>query len=78
VPAARAALLHAYHIGFSTTLNHLMLIAAVVAFVGSLGGYALVRQSDFVPPPGAGAGAGTGAAAGTAGTGSPPAGGGHA
>jgi Na+/melibiose symporter-like transporter len=58
VPSApRHALLHAYLIGFSSTLNHLMLIAAVVAAVGSVGGFILVRQRDFVvqggPPPGA-------------------------
>jgi hypothetical protein len=48
-------LLHAYSIGFSATLNHLMIIAAVVAFVGSVGGYVLVRQRDFVVPTGPGA-----------------------
>jgi EmrB/QacA subfamily drug resistance transporter len=48
-------LLHAYSIGFSGTLNHLMFIAAVVAFVGSVGGYVLVRQRDFVVPTGPGA-----------------------
>ena len=46
--AARTALLHAYHIGFSTTLNHLMDIGAIVAFVGVLCAFALVRQRDFV------------------------------
>ena len=50
VPAARHALLSAYHVGFSTTLNHLMDIAAAVAFVGVLCGFLLVRQSDFVIP----------------------------
>jgi hypothetical protein len=47
-------LLHAYSVGFSTTLNHLMIIAAVVAFVGSVGGFVLVRQRDFVVPTGPG------------------------
>ena len=47
-PGARQTLLHAYHVGFSTTLNHLMIIGAIVAFVGALGGFALVRQRDFV------------------------------
>jgi hypothetical protein len=55
--SAQTALLHAYRIGFSSTLNHLMLIAAVVAFVGSVGGYSLVRQRDFVIPMGAREGA---------------------
>jgi hypothetical protein len=56
LPAARAALLHAYRIGFSSTLNHLMIIAAVIAFVGSIAGFALVRQRDFVVPGGPGGG----------------------
>jgi len=46
--SARSTLLHAYHVGFSVTLNHLMEIAAVVAFVGCLAGYFLIRQRDFV------------------------------
>ena len=46
----RSALLHAYHVGFSTTLNHLMDIGAVVALVGAICGFALVRQRDFVDP----------------------------
>jgi hypothetical protein len=49
-PAARAALLSAYRVGFSTTLNHLMDIGAVVAFVGAVCAFALVRQRDFVIP----------------------------
>ncbi|HEX3795719.1 MAG TPA: MFS transporter [Acidimicrobiales bacterium] len=48
VASARTTLLDAYHIGFSSTLNHLMLIATAVALVGALGGFALVRQRDFV------------------------------
>ncbi len=51
--AGRSTLLHAYQIGFSTTLNHLMIIGAVVAFVGAVGGFVLVRQSDFIVPTGA-------------------------
>jgi len=49
-PAARGALLTAYHAGFSATLNHLMDIGAVVAFVGAVCAFALVRQRDFVVP----------------------------
>jgi hypothetical protein len=49
-PGARAALTSAYHVGFSTTLNHLMIIGAVVAFVGAVGAVTLVRQRDFVVP----------------------------
>jgi EmrB/QacA subfamily drug resistance transporter len=47
--ASRQALLQAYRVGFSGTLNHLMVIGAVIAFVGSLAAFLLVRQRDFVP-----------------------------
>jgi hypothetical protein len=46
---ARSALLAAYRVGFSGTLNELMDIAAVVAFAGAVLSLALVRQKDFVP-----------------------------
>jgi hypothetical protein len=49
-PSARAALLHAYHIGFSTSLNHLMTIGGIVALVGAVASFALVRQRDFIVP----------------------------
>ena len=58
--SARSALLHAYHIGFSSTLNHITIIAAVIAFVGALAGFVLVRQRDFVVPAGQGGAAGGG------------------
>ena len=61
IPAAREALLSAYHVGFSATLNHLMDIGAIVAFVGALCGIALVRQGDFVVPTGPPAGPPAGA-----------------
>ena len=48
--AARDALLQAYHSGFSVTLNHLMEIGGVVALVGAISAFALVRQRDFVIP----------------------------
>ena len=51
--AAKAPLLNAYQVGFSTTLNHLMLISTVIALVGAIGGIVLVRQRDFVAPGGA-------------------------
>jgi hypothetical protein len=51
--AGRQALLAAYKVGFSSTLNHLMYIGAVVALVGAVCGFALVRQRDFVVPTGA-------------------------
>ena len=49
-PSARAALLHAYHIGFSISLNHLMEIGAVVALVGALASFALVRRARLHHP----------------------------
>ncbi len=42
------AVLSAYRIGFSSTLDHLMIIAAGVALVGSILSLALTRQRDFV------------------------------
>ncbi len=48
-PSSRQALLQAYRVGFSDSLNLLMVIGAVIAFVGSVGAFALVRQRDFVP-----------------------------
>jgi EmrB/QacA subfamily drug resistance transporter len=60
IPAGgpRNALLSAYHQGFSTTMNHLMIIAAIVALVGAVGAVVLVRQRDFVIPGSPGAGGG--------------------
>jgi EmrB/QacA subfamily drug resistance transporter len=55
---ARSTLLHAYHIGFSSTLNHITIIAAIIAFAGSVGGFVLVRQRDFIVPAGQGGGGG--------------------
>jgi hypothetical protein len=47
--AARTALLNAYHAGFSSAFNTIMIIGAVIALIGSVGAFALVRQRDFVP-----------------------------
>jgi EmrB/QacA subfamily drug resistance transporter len=47
--ASQAALLHAYRVGFSSSLNSIMLIGAAIALAGSIGAFALVRQRDFVP-----------------------------
>ncbi len=58
VPAARSELLRAYHVAFSTTLNHLTIIGAIIAFVGVIGAFILVRQRDFVIPAGGGGGGG--------------------
>ncbi|MBJ7329005.1 MAG: MFS transporter [Solirubrobacteraceae bacterium] len=46
-----AALEQAARVGFTGALSDLLVIAAVVALLGSVAGYALVRQSDFVVPP---------------------------
>jgi MFS family permease len=56
--AARQALLDAYRVGFSATLDHLMIIATVIALIGSVASFALVRQRDFVPSMGRPASAG--------------------
>lgn len=48
-PVGRHTVLTAYQVGFTSTFDHLMGIAAVVAFVGAVGCLILVRQSDFVP-----------------------------
>jgi hypothetical protein len=45
---ARHALLHAYRLAFSATFDHLMIIAAIIAFAGSVAAFGLVRQRDFV------------------------------
>jgi EmrB/QacA subfamily drug resistance transporter len=47
--SARQALLEAYRVGFASTLDHLLIIATVVAAIGSICAYALIRQRDFVP-----------------------------
>jgi len=64
--AASQALLDAYRIGFSSTLNHLLDLGACVAFVGAVCAFTLVRQRDFVIP---GGGGGHGEASGTSGQG---------
>jgi EmrB/QacA subfamily drug resistance transporter len=46
--AARNALLSAYRVGFSATFDHLEIIGAIIAFVGAVGSFTLVRQRDFV------------------------------
>ena len=49
VPAsARSTLLHAYKVGFASSMDHLMVIGAIVAFIGMVGAFALVHQRDFV------------------------------
>jgi EmrB/QacA subfamily drug resistance transporter len=47
--SARQALLSAYRTGFTSTFDHLMALASVVAAIGGVAALALVRQRDFVP-----------------------------
>jgi EmrB/QacA subfamily drug resistance transporter len=47
--AARSTLLNAYHTGFSSAFNTIVIIGSVIALIGSVGAFALVRQRDFVP-----------------------------
>jgi EmrB/QacA subfamily drug resistance transporter len=46
-PGQAHALSVAYHVGFASSLNLLMVIGAIIAFVGALGSFFLVRQRDF-------------------------------
>jgi EmrB/QacA subfamily drug resistance transporter len=48
-PGSRTTLIRAYQVGYTTTFNHLMAIATVIALVGAVGCFFLVRQRDFVP-----------------------------
>jgi EmrB/QacA subfamily drug resistance transporter len=49
LPASQShAILHAYRVGFAYSLDHLVVIAAVISFVGAVLAYVLVRQRDFV------------------------------
>ena len=45
---ARAALAHAYRVGFTSAFTSILEIAAIVALVGCVLALALVRSSDFV------------------------------
>ncbi|HVC15047.1 MAG TPA: MFS transporter [Acidimicrobiales bacterium] len=48
LPAAQSrAVLHAYRVGFASSLDHLVVIAAVVALAGAILSYLLVREHDF-------------------------------
>jgi EmrB/QacA subfamily drug resistance transporter len=46
-PAGRAALIHAYRVGFTEALTSILLIGAGVALAGSALAFALVRGRDF-------------------------------
>ncbi len=57
-PPVRDMVLGAYRSSFAGALDQLLLIAGIVALVGAVGGFVLVRQRDFVASgPGAAAGA---------------------
>jgi EmrB/QacA subfamily drug resistance transporter len=47
-PGQRVEVVHAAKVAFVSGLNEILLIGAVVAFVGAALGFALVRSSDFV------------------------------
>ncbi|MCW3034665.1 MAG: hypothetical protein QOK19_2618 [Solirubrobacteraceae bacterium] len=60
---AQSALLHAYRVGFTDAFTTILLIAALIAFLGSILAVLLVRSSDFVASgeaPGGGEGQGEG------------------
>jgi EmrB/QacA subfamily drug resistance transporter len=48
-PPARAALAHAYRVGFTGAMTSILIVASSVALVGSVLAFALVRSRDFVP-----------------------------
>jgi EmrB/QacA subfamily drug resistance transporter len=47
-PTLRHALVGAFHTAFAGALDEILLIAAVVALAGAIGGLVLVRRSDFI------------------------------
>ena len=47
-PAAQLALKHSYRVGFTEAFDHILIIAAAIAFVGAVCALVLVRQKDFV------------------------------
>jgi EmrB/QacA subfamily drug resistance transporter len=49
-PGARAEIAHASKVAFVCGFNEILLIAAVLSFLGAALGLALVRSSDFVQP----------------------------
>ncbi len=49
-PTLRTALVHSYRVGFTGAFTTILIIAAVIAFVGALFAFALVRARDFVAP----------------------------
>jgi MFS family permease len=51
-PAIQAKAVHASDIAFVSGFNEILLIAAIISFVGAALGFALVRSADFVQPAG--------------------------
>ena len=51
-PAIHAKAVHAADVAFVSGFNEILLIAAILSFVGAALGFALVRSSDFVQPTG--------------------------
>ena len=49
-PALKAEVTHASNVAFVSGFNEIILIAAVLSFVGAALGFALVRSRDFVQP----------------------------
>jgi predicted MFS family arabinose efflux permease len=49
-PGIRADVVHASNVAFTGAFNEIILIAAVLSFVGAALGFLLVRQRDFVQP----------------------------
>jgi len=49
-PGQRPEIVHAAKVAFVSGLNDILLIGAIVAFLGAALGFALVRASDFVQP----------------------------
>jgi EmrB/QacA subfamily drug resistance transporter len=47
-PAQRQRFVDAFHTGFAGAMNEILIVAAILAFVGALAGFALVRAEDFV------------------------------
>ena len=48
-PGQRAEIVHAANVAFVSGFNEILLIGAILSFVGAALGFALVRASDFVP-----------------------------
>jgi EmrB/QacA subfamily drug resistance transporter len=48
-PGARSQVVHGATVAFTSALNDIMLVGAVIAFVGAALGFALTRSEDFVP-----------------------------